>query len=53
MVCLALPESLWDQRLNAWSLGAILKFVVDEIFCDAGNVTCATRKCIEYYCVVI
>ena len=50
---LALPESLWDQRLNAWSLGGILKFAVVEILCDAGNVTYATRKCIERYCVFI
>jgi hypothetical protein len=53
LVWLALPESLWDQHLKVWSLGEILKFVVDEILCDAGNVTFATRKCIERYCLVI
>lgn len=50
---LALPESLWDRRLYAWSPDTILKFAVVEILCDAGNVTYATRKCIERYCVFI
>jgi hypothetical protein len=53
LVWLALPESLWDQHLKVWDWGPILKFAVVEILCDAGNVTFATRKCIERYCLVI